>query len=406
MKDSLKSRKDAGLLLAPVLYEFCCRLWYLAAVFSPENEALLFMARGGLRLQYLFELFLKINKLEMPIRRFPFWVSRFAAVKMTFGENRETAVNSLVREFSAGNCRDLASALLPEPLYPNKAELLASLPAELAEAPVDRENVLRLLSGTSPFSEALRTHFREQHDIGGSVIEKQFGTFRTLHLVDTGWYGSILGSLQAGFPTRRWDGLFFGRWNYRGEVPPYFADINGLMIDAVGLECRDAVDVFLEYHHLIEAVLEPELPSVEYYLPDGSCNAMLPDREERIAGGETDDLWSGVKEYFRQGHPVKLHECTAATRSVLKHWKRLLRYPSPREARLLEVPPRSADFGKGQCTGVFALPDEPGLYARWRSIRHSLWPPGCIAVSSKHAVRLQQLFWHLTKKAGLYRGAV
>ena len=406
MKSDLKSRKDAGVLLAPVLYEFCCRLRYLAAAFSPESEALLFAARGGLRLQYLFDLFLKVNKLEMPVRSFPFWISRFAAVKMTFGENQETAVKSLVREFSSGNCRELASALLPGALFPNKAELIAALPAELAEVPVDREKVLLLFSGKFPFSEVLRAHFQEQHDIGKSFIEKQFGSFRTLHLVDTGWYGSTLGSLQAGFPARRWDGLFFGRWNYRGEVPPCFADIIGLMIDAVGLECRDAVDVFLEYHHLIESVLEPDLPSAEYYLPDGSCNAMLPDWEERVAGGDSDDLWSGVKEYFRQGHSTSLHDCTEATRRVLKRWKQLLRYPSAREARLLEVPPRSADFGKEQSTGVFFLPQEPGPCARWRGIRHSLWPPGCIAVSSKHALLLQQLFWHLAKKAGHYRGAV
>ena len=406
MKDILKSRKDAGLLLAPVLYEFCCRLWYVAAAFSPESEALLFMARGGLRLQYLFDLFLKVNELEMPVRRFPFWISRFAAVKMTFGENPELAVANLVREFSAGNCREMAAALLPGPLYPNRAELVATLPPELAEAPAGRENFFRIFYGDSPFSEALRTHFREQHDIGRRFIEKQFGSFRTLHLVDTGWYGSTLGSLQAGLPAWHWDGLFFGRWNYRGEVPAYFADIAGLMIDAVGLECREAVDVFLEYHHLIEAVLEPDLPSAEYYLPDGSCNAMLPDWEQRTAGGPADEMWSGVKEYFMQEHSVGLRDCTAATRSVLKRWKHLLRYPAPDEARLLEVPPRSADFGKEQSTAVFALPQEPGLYARWRGIRHSLWPPGCIAVSAKHAVRLQQLFWHLAKKAGRYRGAV
>ena len=406
MSSYLKNRKDAGRLLGPIFYEFCCRLWWLTAGLSPERDALLFTARGGLRLHFLFELFLKINRLEVPIHRFPFWISRFAAIKMTFRENQETAVNSLVREFSAWNCGALASALLPASLYPNKTELLAALPPELAGAMVTPENVIRLISGKFAFSEALCTHFREQHDFANVFLNKRFGNFRTLHLVDTGWYGSILGSLQAGFPAWRWNGLFFGRWNYRKEVPPYFSDITGLMIDAVGLECRDAVDVFLEYHHLIEAVLEPDLPSAEFYQSDGSCNAMLPDWKDRIEGDETDDLWSGVKDYFKQGNSINLHDCTAATRNVLKRWKRLLRYPAPQEARLLEVPPRSADFGKGQTTAVFSLPRDPGLYARWRSIRHSLWPPGCIAVSSKHAVRLQQLFWHLVKKAGRYRGAV
>lgn len=406
MSSYLKHRKDAGRLLGPILYEFCCRLWWLTAGLSPERDALLFMARGGLRLHFLFELFLKINGLEVPIHRSPLWISRFAAIKMTFRENQEAAVNSLVREFSAENCGTLASALLPASLYPNKTELLSTLPPGLAETMVNRENVIRLFSGQIPFSEELRSHFREQHDIGKDLFNKQFSNFHNLHLVDTGWYGSTLGSLQAGFPAWRWSGLFFGRWNYREEVPPYFSDITGLMIDAVGLKCRDAVDVFLEYHHLLEAVLEPDLPSAEFYLPDGSCNAMLPDWKERTAGDETDDLWNGVKDYFSQGHSINLHDCTAATQNVLKQWKRLLRYPAPHEARLLEVPPRSADFGKNQTSAVFASPRDPGLFNRWRCIRQSLWPSGSIAVSSKHAVRLQQQFWHLVKKAGCYRGAV
>ena len=89
MKDILKSRKDAGLLLAPVLYEFCCRLWYVAAAFSPESEALLFMARGGLRLQYLFDLFLKVNELEMPVRKHPM-TGEIIRIPPLYSRNGET----------------------------------------------------------------------------------------------------------------------------------------------------------------------------------------------------------------------------------------------------------------------------------------------------------------------------
>ena len=402
----LRSRKEAGTLLAPLFYEFCCRLWYFAGEFSPEREALLFMARGGLRLHYLFELFLQINGLKMSIPRFPFWISRFAAVELTFADNPESAISTLVREFAANQCRELAFALLPEPLYPEKTALLDTLPAELAETPVNEESVRRLFAADCSFSEALRGHFQEQHDIGAAILKARFGTYRILHLVDTGWFGSILNALQTGFPAWRWDAFYFGRWNYRGEVPRYFDDITGVMIDAVGMKERDSIDVLLEYHHLIEAVLEPDFPSVEYYLPDGSSNAAIADADQRVAGGEGDELWSGVKDYFRQAPSSNLHDCAAATGRALKQWRRLLRYPSAYEARLLEVPPRSADFGKHHTTAVFnELPDS-GVFARWRSIRHSLWPAGNIAVASKHGILLRQLIWRLGRKAGNYRGAV
>lgn len=406
MSALLKNRRDVGLLLGPVFYEFCCRLRWLTAGLSPEKEALLFMARGGLRLQYLFDLFLKVNDLEMPIRRMPLWISRFAAVKMTFAENPELAVANLVREFSICPCRILADALLPGAVCPEKPQLTATLPPDLAEAPVGRENVFRLFHADCPFSQALRRHFQEQHDISCAFFEKQFGAFGTLHLVDSGWFGSTVGSLQTGFPRWRWDGFFFGRWNYRNDVPWYFHDIIGLMIDAVGLKGKNPVDIFLEYHHLLESVLEPDLPSTEYYLPEGRSNAELPGWEARVegTGTEPDEMWEGVKAYFLSRPSVSLGACTKATAEVLKIWKRLLRYPTPAEARLLEVPPRSADFGKNAATPVFFAPMPP-LRDRWRTT-WSLWPAGAIAVSGVRGVRLRQLLWHLGRKLSDYRGAV
>lgn len=406
MKARPKNRRDAGRLLGPIFHEFCCRLWWLTAGLSPENDVLLFMARGGLRLHFLFELFLELNHLPMPISRERFWISRFAAVKLSFAEASDLAADNLAREFAAGTCRDLAAALLPEQLYPEKAGLTETLPTDLISAPVTRENVLRLFAAPCPFSETLRTHFREQHDIGHTAFDARFGKFAALHAVDTGWFGSALGSLQAGFPGRHWDAFFFGRWNYRGNVPPHFGDVYGLMIDAEGRKVRSGTEVFLEYHHLIESVLEPELPSVEYYLPDGSCNAMIPGWEKRIEGAGENELWEGVKEYFADRPAMDLCSCTAATERVLKQWKRLLRYPSPAEARLLEVPPRSADFGKRKTVPVFAVPEQSGAAARLRGIKRSLWPAGAIAVSCRHGIRLRQMLWRWGRRLLNDRGAV
>ncbi len=406
MRSMIKSRREAGFLLGPVFYEFCCRLCWCTAQEAPATDALLFMARGGLRLQYLFELFLKINRMEFGIPCFPFWSSRFFGVKMTFQENPELAVGNLVREFACADCAAVANALLPEELYPDKEALLRTLPEDIASAPVTREKVFALYQSRCDCSVKLREHLREQHDLGHRLLNERFGSFRNLHIVDSGWFGSTLGSLQTGCPRWHWDALYFGRWNYRGETPWYFGDVTGLMIDAVGLKGKNAIDIFLEYHHILEAVLEPELPSVEYCRGDGSCNAMIPGWEGRIAGDDTEELWSGVKDYFASAPPADLDACTRATSRVLKKWKRLLRYPTRDEARILEVPPRSADFGKNRSTAVFDLSPVSGIRERWRQVRCSLWPAGEIAVTFRRGVRLKQLFWHVGKRFLHYRGAV
>ena len=406
MRSMIKSRREAGFLLGPVFYEFCCRLCWCTAQETPATDALLFMARGGLRLKYLFELFLKINRLEFRIPCFPFWSSRFFGVKMTFQENPELAVGNLAREFACADCTAVANALLPDEFYPDKEALLRTIPGDIASAPVTREKIFALYQSRCDCSAKLREHLREQHDLGHRLLSEQFGSFRNLHIVDSGWFGSTLGSLQTGCPRWQWDALYFGRWNYRGETPWYFGDITGLMIDAVGLKGKNAIDIFLEYHHILEAVLEPELPSVEYCRGDGSCNAMIPGWEARVAGDDNEELWSGVKDYFASAPPADLDACTRATSQVLKKWKRLLRYPTREEARLLEVPPRSADFGKAETTPVFGTPDRTSLCTCWRSIKRSLWPAGMIAVTFRRGVRLKQLFWHVGKRFLHYRGAV
>lgn len=406
MRKTLKSRREAGLLLGPVFYEFCCRLYWSIAGKVPEQDALLFMARGGLRLEFLFELFLKVNKLDCKIQRFSFWISRFAGVKMTFQENPELAVKNLVREFSCTNCKVMANALLPEEFYPDKELLLQTIPEALAMASINRENAFALFYSPCAYSEKLREHFQQQHDWGHQNLQTRFGSFQNLHTVDSGWFGSTLGTLQTGCPAWHWDALYFGRWNYRNETPWYFNDIIGLMIDAVGLEGKNAIDIFLEYHHILEAVLEPELPSVEYYREDGSCNAMIPGWENKIDGDDTEELWIGIKEYFASAPAIDLESCTQATSQVLKQWKRLLRYPTKAEARILEVPPRSADFGKNEETPVFGTPDYTSRYTYFRSAKRSLWPAGMIAATSHRGIFFKQLFWQITRRFLHYKGAV
>ena len=405
MARQIKNKHDAGVLLGPLFYEFCCRLYWLSSNFENKTDALLFMSRGGLRLKYLYELFLEVNGFSDRIARFPFWISRFAAVKLIFAENPEWSVACIVREFMHSNCRFMADALLPRTLS-GKEQLLQSIPAELASSPVTRDNFFTLYHGDCVCSEALRRHFQEQRDIGMEYLTREFGEFKNLYTVDSGWFGSTLGSLQAGCRNWKWKAIYFGRWNYRNEVPWYFHDIIPLVIDADGLRGTHPADIMLEYHHLIESVLEPELPSVEYYMPDGTCNAMIPDWQEIIAGSENEELWQGILAYFRFCPSVVPADVVKASCGALKFWKCVLRYPNPAEAGILEVPARSSDFGRAEKASIFLANSRLPFREYWRSVKRSLWPAGAIAASSGKKTLFRQIFWHICRRFLNYRGAV
>ena len=406
MNRTIKNKHEAGVLLGPLFYEFCSRLYWICSNYNAKEDALLFMSRGGLRLKYLYELFLAQNNLSGEVRIFPFWISRFAAVKLTFAKNPELAVSHIVREFSYTNCRTMAKALLPVELYPTRDALLDTIPVEIGEAGVNRESFFNLYYCQCPYSEQLRQHFQEQRTFGMAYLRESFGDFKRLHTVDTGWFGSTLGSLQTGCDDWQWDALYFGRWNYRNEMPWYFNDIIGVMIDANGLKKNSPIDVLLEYHHLLEAVLEPDLPSTEYYFSDLKNNSMVEGWQNKIVGDADESMWSGIVEYFESAPAYTLPDVVIATQKVLKVWKHVLRYPTAAEAKILEVPARSADFGKQDNTSVFMLSQHKNRIDYWKNIKRSLWPPGAIAVSSKRCIFLKQLFWHVFKAIICYRGAV
>lgn len=392
--------------LGAIMYEFCCRLYWACSTYDSNSDALLFMSRGGLRLQYLFEKFLKVNNLEFDIACYPFWISRFAAVKLSFNTNPEWAIATFIREFSHTNCNALARAVLPVELFKDKEELLKTIPKSLGESPVTRESFYELYSDSTPFGRALKKHLDEQSEWGNGYLKDNFGTYKRLHTVDTGWFGSTLGTLQAGCRDWHWDALYFGRWNYRDEEPWYFNDIVGLMIDAKGLKGKRPMDILLEYHHLIEAILEPDMPSVEYFTNDGGNNASKMNWEAAIASMDN-ELWAGVLKYFDSKPSIELSTIVSNSTKGLKLLKRAIRYPSKAEALCMQVPARSADFGKNERTAIFAKCEyKSSLKTYLWDVGRSLWPAGKIAVSGKRAILLQQALWHFAKKVLKYRGAV
>lgn len=403
--NTVHSKYETGQLLGSILFEFCCRLHWSSSLYDKKDDALLFMSRGGLRLKFLYELFLKVNGLKAAVSCHPLWLSRFAALKMIFEENPELVVSCLVREFSYTNCGRLAQALLPEQLYPDKMDLLSSLPEKLAEAPVDRTNVFNLYYDSCSYSRTLRKHFAEQHELGHDYLNREFAAFEHLHVVDTGWFGSILGALQTGCRNWNWDALYFGRWNYRAEAPWYFADVIGLFIDAKGFSAPGLNNILLEYHHLLEGVLEPRLPSVEYFTADGKNNAVTDDWPERVAGTEKEEIWQGIKDYFQSRHSLELSAVLKESTCSLNLLKRLIRYPHPAEVNCLLVPDRSADFGKNESTAVIS-PTVPGCRNYWRTVNRSLWGAGTIAASGKYFIRSRQFIWQILRKCGKIKSAV
>ena len=102
-------------VLGPIFAEFCLRLWSFGALLTrPEDAALLFCARGGLRIQFGYETFLRASGLPNAVRSAPLMVSRLAAIRPALMRTVSEHLETLVPAASATLRYELPRASLSE----------------------------------------------------------------------------------------------------------------------------------------------------------------------------------------------------------------------------------------------------------------------------------------------------
>jgi hypothetical protein len=396
-------------LLGPILLEYCYRLWVFQCAYGDRAAAALHMARGGLRLGYLYRNFLAKNGLQAPVPQFAFPVSRFVAAKTCMGRDPAFCAAAIAREFQHTDCRAMANCLIPKRLVSNVEQLVNDLPSNLASARVTPESFMKLYHAQGPYSQALRRHFAEQEELFDEWM-KSLAEYDTLLLVDTGWYASTQAAYMRSQPQWEWIGLYFGRWNNRGVWPSHFSHVHGLMLDGERCEPGHPETALLRHHHLIEMPLEPiGMESVAYYFRDdaGRVRSNLDPAvmDAQIASNE-EPFFAGIQAYFAEAESgLEFASIRRACDESLRRLSPMILCPNPRIARTLTVADRGDDFGKTDRTPVLSPPAAAGSWrSRWRQTRAALWREGQAAIEFPRTHRLLQILiatqW---RHPGLYR---
>ena len=68
-------------ILGPIFYEFCHLLHKEITNNYNDSYIILYMARGGLRLRYLYQLYRKLNNLKCNLTEKDLYISRLACTK-------------------------------------------------------------------------------------------------------------------------------------------------------------------------------------------------------------------------------------------------------------------------------------------------------------------------------------
>lgn len=357
-------------VLGPVVAEFCLRLWSLSTqVARPDDAALLFCARGGLRLLQAYELFLDRSGLPAPLPSSALMVSRLAAVRPALTRTLDepglvpVAAATLSYEFGRRTTGAVARALTgvdPGPRF---------------EVPFTEDGFAGLLH--DPGTGGVRDALREQAGLFTEHLHDVLGGRGRAILVDTGLYGTTGALLAEGIPDVAFGSALIARSFRPGTASPGVAAI-GLVShtrDYVPWRRRTAL---LRHWHFVEWLFEPDLPSVRTFVRDGDrvrSDLEVDGWRDRV-GPEPGTPFAGVLEHLGSLPPAPAEQVVRDADRAWSELRRAVVDPRAEHAAALAVGARSLDFG---LDGTWHAAERPGVVAALRT--RGGWREGAVARS-------------------------
>ena len=383
-RGSPRNRREFGReILGPIFAEFALKTWILLSQLEqPDDSIMLFCARGGLRLQAIYQKFLAASGLPSPVAIQSLMISRIVAARSALLNGGAAAFEQIGYEFRGRSMRDVVRAI--GGIEPDQE---CGDSSAIWDAPYSREGLENLLASPAgqPFMSAVlrqdvlfREHLKSCTDGRSHAI-----------LCDTGLFGSTHQLLEQAFPELKWSCIQFARANYKGMASPHFGKVVGIATQDDRYSPFDPRTSILRYWHLIEGTLEPSLPSVRSFTRvDGVARSNLEiDGWSQQIAPEQDETFAGVLEYIGGLQPGSATlRIMTDVETAFRRLRRTIVWPARHDAGVLDLPARSMDFGKSG--HVAAIVRHRGLTG---GIRRSEWREGAIAELAAPPLRLALL---------------
>lgn len=358
-------------VMGPILAFMLERLLLsLSAAADRHMQVVFFCSRGGLTMRRLLELFLARTDAAPPLPFEDFMVSRLSAARTAIQLNAGAAAPLVGRELAGRSCADAARAL-------------ACVDVGADERWMDPFTVARFseLIRTTEAGRAVGGFCDEQADLLRRHVDALRGGANRIVLCDTGVFGSIGRYLQLGVPAVDWRMVLLYRANYKGLPATHFVSTAGAVSEHDRYVPWRPETVVLLYWPLIEALLEPDLPSVRHYRAEGPVrvvsNLEAEDWTSRLQPADGSML-AGAHDYLAELSPSSAPTIGEAARVAWRRLRHMVVYPTLADVALLAVGRRELDFGSDEAVDFGpATSDEPRtLWIRISTANGSIWPEG------------------------------
>lgn len=363
--DLSAARRVGVELMGPIYAEFFQRLH---AAMHPHhtNVRRLFVARAGIRLRHLYLTWCDARGLE-PAHTEVLWASRLLAAKALYGVNDDLFYEILQKEFRGRSIGVMAKALSRQgtalELGPKRKRPVKKL-RELIESG-EMPRLDRFLTGEARSARA--------------YLQSTLDDCERVFLIDSGWHGTIHRLLEP-LTDAAVTSLYVARVRRPGEPGPAPHALVGLVIEADEFSRTVPESALLFHRHLVEAPLEPPMPSVERVEVSENGMFEIPARagsdvvDEGRAG---DQMFLGIEEHLQSiGGTSVLGLHTNYVRAIKVLADRIL-FPARADLAGLDMGSRSSDFGKDHSAPVLLDPEPRSDGDRPETrISESLWPQG------------------------------
>lgn len=328
-------------VLGPIVGEFCLRLWSLGSLMErTDNVAMLFCARGGLRMQLAYERFLAASGLPSPVHVAPLMVSRVVAIRPALLHGIEEGLDELVPAAAATLSFEFRHSSLAEVAI----AVSGSAPSTRAEweAPLTPAGFAALLR--HPDGEPVVESLRRQSALFTRHLRDALGPRGHAMIVDTGFYGTTRQLLAEGLPTIDFSSALFAR-SFRSGVGR--AKTFGLSVEAAGYSPLDRRTAVLRYWHFVEWLFEPELPSVRTFTDVGGVvrsNLEVAGWRQRVEPTPR-SAYAGVLAYLDALPKGPAERILLDADRAWSTFRQAVVRPRPGQVEALGVGTRSYDFG-------------------------------------------------------------
>ncbi|SAK56548.1 glycosyl transferase family protein [Caballeronia hypogeia] len=356
---------------------------YINYLDGPETK-FLFCARAGVRIKKLYEKFLENENFHDSSNRGMFWVSRISVAKGVYRHKPDVATKIISKEYANEPIRNLI-----EGVFRHHPSRLADLDLGLSEYMAHGFNFPGWIQGPTPASVSMQDYLKRSSEAFDGYLEETLGDCTRAVLIDSGWQGSMQSMLSQAYPGIAWKGLYFGRIPMPGFDHKIADDVIGILFQSEKYRSGDYATAFVRHRHMIEALVEPNAPSIEE-VPFGEFSSVanaLIDKNVHETYAEHDELFECAMDYLSTtGKNASITQIIANYDSAIKEAARIIVHPSRDEAMALLGKARSADFGKSVTVPVLRLPADSELPSSEARIKHALWQEGQIALEYEGAM--------------------